>query len=287
VHDAEVAGLFHGVRLTPAQRRIAHCLVEHAGQAAYLSSGEVADLASVSQPSVTRFATALGYAGYPALRRHIRDLVGGRVPAPRTPAATRREATGAERSEWQRAVDAERDNLGLLADQLADRDPVVAAARELVASRPLPVVGLRAAAPLAAYFGYFAAKIHPDVRVLDHGGSVLTDRLEQARVAGARAMLAFVLPRYPREVLDVLRDARAAGLAVVTITDSPASPAAARSDRTLVAPVGSQLVFDLHAAPMALAMVLLSAMCDAAPADAQRRLEEFEQSAARRSVFVP
>jgi DNA-binding MurR/RpiR family transcriptional regulator len=213
----EVARLFQGARLTPAQRRIAHCLVEHAGQAAYLSSGEVADLASVSQPSVTRFATALGYAGYPALRRHIRELVGRRVPAPR-PAGREPAAEppyAGERSEWQRAVDAEQDNLGRLADRLADRGPVVAAARELVASRPLPVVGLRAAAPLAGYFGYFAAKIHPDVRVLDHGGSVLTDRLEQARAAGARAMLAFVLPRYPREVLDVLREARAAGPAVV------------------------------------------------------------------------
>ena len=55
--------LFDGQRLTPAQRRIARCLVDHAGQAGYLSSGDLADLAGVSQPSVTRFATA------PRLRR--------------------------------------------------------------------------------------------------------------------------------------------------------------------------------------------------------------------------
>ncbi len=71
------------------------------------------------------------------------------------------------------------------------------------------MLGLRAAAPLAAYFAYFAAKVHPDVRVLDDGGSLLTDRLEQAAEAGASAVLAFVLPRYPRETLDALRDARA------------------------------------------------------------------------------
>ncbi len=78
------------------------------------------------------------------------------------------------------------------------------AAELLVASRPLPVVGLRAAAPLAAYFGYFAAKVHPDVRVLDAGGTHLLDRLDQARAAGAGAMLAIVLPRYPRESLDAM-----------------------------------------------------------------------------------
>jgi hypothetical protein len=54
----------------------------------------------------------------------------------------------------------------------------------------------------------------------------------------------------------------------------------------LTAAVGTQLVFDLHTAPMALSMVVLQAICDAAPDDAQRRLEEFEQSVTRRQVFT-
>ena len=54
----------------------------------------------------------------------------------------------------------------------------------------------------------------------------------------------------------------------------------------LPAAVGTELVFDLHAAPMAMAMVLLQAMCDADPERAQRRLEQFEHSAARRHVFA-
>jgi DNA-binding MurR/RpiR family transcriptional regulator len=148
------------------------------------------------------------------------------------------------------------------------------------------VFGLRAGAALAGFFGYFAAKIHPDVRVLDHGGTLLADRLEQAASAGASAMLAIVLPRYPREALDALREARAAGLTVVLLTDSPISPAAGCADVTLSASVGARLVFDLQAAPMALAMVLLQAMCDAAPATTQARLEQFEASATRRGVFV-
>jgi DNA-binding MurR/RpiR family transcriptional regulator len=147
------------------------------------------------------------------------------------------------------------------------------------------VVGLRSAAPLAAYFGYFAAKVLPDVRVLDHGGSLLTDRLEQARAAGATAMLGIVLPRYPKESLDALREARAAGLAVVALTDSPIGAVADLADVTLCASVGTRLVFDLHTAPMALAMVLLQAICTVDPARTQARLEDFETSAARRAIF--
>ena len=147
--------LFQGARLTPTQRRIAHCLVEHAAKAAYLSAAEVADLAGVSQPSVTRFAMALGYPGYPALRRELRALT---------------DAPGGDASElnaMQLAVQGEARHLERLRDQLDRLEDVHRAARVLAASRPLPVLGLRAAAPLAGYFGYFAAKVLPDVRVLD------------------------------------------------------------------------------------------------------------------------
>jgi DNA-binding MurR/RpiR family transcriptional regulator len=269
-----VLDLFHGARLTPTQRRIAHCLVEHASKAAYLSAAEVADLAGVSQPSVTRFAMALGYAGYPALRRRLRELAGD---APET---------RAEGNAMQLAVRAEVEHLGRLHDQLARLDDVERAAELLIGSRPLPVLGLRAAAPLAGYFGYFAAKVHPDVRVLDSGGTSLLDRLDQARAAGADAMLAVVLPRYPRESLEAIAEAKRAGLAVVAITDSAVSPVAERADVVLPAAVGTQLVFDLHTGPMAMAMVLLQAMCDAAPEPVQRRLEEFEATAARRHIFT-
>ncbi|WP_422745707.1 MurR/RpiR family transcriptional regulator [Micromonospora sp. WMMD754] len=266
--------LFHGVRLTPTQRRIAHCLVRHAGAAAYLSAAEVAELAGVSQPSVTRFAMALGHDGYPALRRRLRELTAAGATDP---------AAG---NALQRAVHAEMENLDRLAAQLADADRIAGVGRMLAASRPLPVLGLRAGAPLAAYFAYFAAKVHPDVRVLDDGGSLLTDRLDQAVAAGATALLAFVLPRYPRETLDALREAADAGLTVVAITDSPVSPAADHADVVLPAAVGADLVFDLHTAPMTLAMVVLQAICDAAPAETQTRLEAFESSAARRQLFL-
>jgi DNA-binding MurR/RpiR family transcriptional regulator len=273
---SRVLELLDGQRLTPAQRRIAQCLVEHATDAAYLSSSELAELAQVSQPSVTRFATALGFEGYPGLRRRIRELV---ADAPAQPAD--------EHNDLQRAVLAEADSLAQLATTLADRRQLDEVGKLLAASRPLPVFGLRAAAPVAGYFGYFAAKVHPDVRVLDAGGSALADQLEQAHAAGASAMLAFVLPRYPKEAQDAVREAKHLGLSTIVVTDSPMSPVAADADVTLAAPVGSQLVFDLHTAPLALACVLLQTMCDAAPAQTQSRLEAFEQSVARRQIFLP
>jgi DNA-binding MurR/RpiR family transcriptional regulator len=269
--------LFEGVRLTPTQRRIAQCLIEHAGEAAYLTSSELADLAQVSQPSVTRFAVAMGYDGYPEMRRALRAFTVSAVPE------TIHEA---RRNEWQGAVADDISHLTTLTDVLGEPAMIDRVGQLAMNSTPLLVLGLRASAPLAQYFGYFAAKIHPDVRVLNQGDSRLADLIDRARDAGAASMVAFVMPRYPREAIDALAYARACGLSVATVTDSPMSPAAGESDVMLFAGVGSRLVFDSHAGPMVLASLLLQAMCDAQPAVTQHRLEQFESSALERQLFI-
>ncbi|MFG2870875.1 MurR/RpiR family transcriptional regulator [Streptomyces sp. NPDC048338] len=267
--------LFEGHRLTPTQRRIAHCMVRRAADVPFLSSVELAELAGVSQPSVTRFAVALGFDGYPALRRHLREV------APEEKKAEER----AEYNEYQQAVLAEIENLRHLAGLLADPAPVERAGRLLAASRPLPVLGLRAASSQARGFAYFAAKVHPDVRLLDEGGSMLTDRVDAAVRAGATALMCFALPRHPKEVVEALEYARAAGLTVVTVAESAFAPVAAHSDLLIPAAVGTGLAFDTACAPMLLGRVLLEAMADELP-DAQARLEEFDTKAAARGLFV-
>ncbi|WP_017241219.1 MurR/RpiR family transcriptional regulator [Streptomyces sp. SS] len=267
--------LFEGQRLTPTQRRIAHCMVRRAGDVPFLSSVELAELAGVSQPSVTRFAVALGFDGYPALRRHLREV------APPEPGGAEDE----QGNEYQQAVLAEIENLKHLAGLLADPAPVERAGRLLAGSRPLPVLGLRAASSQARGFAYFAGKVHPDVRLLDEGGSMLTDRVDAAVRAGATALLCFALPRHPREVVEALEYARAAGLAVVTVAESAFAPVAAHSDLLIPAAVGTGLAFDTACAPMMLGRVLLEAMADELP-DAQARLEEFDAKAAARGLFV-
>ncbi|MGW4803731.1 MurR/RpiR family transcriptional regulator [Kitasatospora sp. NPDC004272] len=276
--SARLLQLFEGHRLTPTQRRIAHSLVRHATEAPFLSSVEVAELAGVSQPSVTRFAVALGYDGYPALRKQLRELGVGDSGTPES----HHEVV---RNEHQQAVLAEIEHLRHLAELLADPAPIVRAARILAASRPLPVLGLRAASAQAHGFAYFASKVHPDVRLLDEGGSMLADRLEQAADAGASALLCFALPRYPRELMDALAVARECGLTVLTVADSAFAPVAKLSDVLLPAAVGTGLVFDTACAPMMLGRVLLQTMCDELPG-AEARLESIEQSATSRQLFL-
>jgi DNA-binding MurR/RpiR family transcriptional regulator len=153
----------------------------------------------------------------------------------------------------------------------------------LAASEPLPVLGLRVSTGLATTFAYYARRVHPDVRLLAHGGSELTDGLHAARRAGAGWLFAVVLPRYPAEAVQALELATDLGLRTAVIADRPDVPFPA--EVVLDAPVGERLVFDSHVAPLAVAMALVGAMADAAPLRTRARLEEYERMTDITGVF--
>ena len=67
---AEVAARISSLlpSLLPAERQVAQVLLDRAGDAAELSSQQVADLAATSRATVVRAAQSLGYSGYQQLR---------------------------------------------------------------------------------------------------------------------------------------------------------------------------------------------------------------------------
>ena len=293
--------LLDGRRLSPAQRRIAQYLLDHMPDSAFLSSVVLARRAGVSQPSVTRFAAALGFSGYPAFRDALRAIAldaPGAAALPGTLAGTagpdgsRGPGGPAEAGRYdaghpmQGAVADEIANLQALHELLADPRVVTGLARELVTSVPLAVLGLRISAPLAEYFSFAARRIHPDVRCLTFGGSVVFDALLHVSEAGGKWLVAFALPRYPAETVQALRFARRLGMRTAVISDVRFVPFAGDADVLLPAGVGTRLLFDSHAAPAVLAGVILQAMADADPERAQERLREHEQLSAGQGVFL-
>ncbi|MFF1274337.1 MurR/RpiR family transcriptional regulator [Streptomyces marokkonensis] len=275
---AQLRALFDRPRLSPGQRRIAQYLIEHIAEAAFLSITDLADRVGVSQPSVTRFASAVGFSGYPALREKLQSItLGTRAGGP---------AEENRGNELQAAVDAEIGNLENLRRDFADADRVIEVGRRLSASTPLTVLGLRISVSLAEYFAYAARRIHPDVRLVTRGGSVAYDALLQSREAGGTWVLAFSMPRHAQETLTAVRVARSAGLKVALITDLALGPLVDEADVTFATGTGSRLVFDSYAAPGVMCAALLQAMTDADPERTQARLDEYEHVADEHQFFL-
>ncbi|MFC9272751.1 MurR/RpiR family transcriptional regulator [Streptomyces zhihengii] len=275
-----VRALFGSHRLSPGQRRIAQYMIDHLTEAAFLSITDLAERVGVSQPSVTRFATSLGYSGFPALREALQPIALSAV------AGVQETREQIRRNELQAAVDAEIENLESLRRVFADTDQVLDVGRELARSVPLTVLGLRISVSLAEYFAYAARRIHPDVRLVTRGGTVAFDALLQSREAGGSWVLAYAMPRHANETLAALRVARGTGLRVALITDLTLGPLVDEADVTLTAGTGSRLVFDSYAAPAVLSAAVLQAMADADPERTQARLEGYEQVADQQDFFI-
>ncbi|MBL7261065.1 MurR/RpiR family transcriptional regulator [Actinoplanes sp. LDG1-01] len=246
-------------RLSPTQRQIVQRMLGMFPDVAFLSTIEIAEQTGVSQPTVTRLATALGFAGYPEFRASMREVVLSR---------------NTDIPDRHSAVDLEVANLGAL-KRVLDAERMTAAVQLLAATSPLGVIGLRASAALADYFGYFARRVLPAVHV-ETDASCVDDTLLELRHQGATAVLVFAMPRYPAATVDALRSARRLGLATVIVTDSALVPFAPDADVLLVAPVGTGLVFDSHAAVVVLAISLLDAIAGTDPVRTQERLEAHE-----------
>ncbi|MCS0638426.1 MurR/RpiR family transcriptional regulator [Streptomyces sp. LP05-1] len=275
-----VLALFGGHRLSPGQRRIARYIVDHLTEAAFLSITDLAERVGVSQPSVTRFATSVGYTGYPALREALQPIALSAV------AGSPDSREEIRRNELQAAIDAEIENLENLRRLLADPHQVLDVGRELASSVPLTVLGLRISVSLAEYFAYAARRVLPDVRLVTRGGSVAYDALLQSREAGGSWVLAYAMPRHAHETLAALRAARRTGLRVALITDLTLGPLVEEADVTLTAGTGSRLVFDSYSAPGVVSAAVLQAMADAFPERTQARLEGYEHVAEEHSFFL-
>lgn len=250
-------------RLSPTQRRVAQSFMDTMPDAAFLSTSEAALRAGVSQPTVTRFASTLGFATYADFRTALRTVIlgGGTEPDLADAAAT------------DPVAEAEANLAGLRGT--LGSSTMAAAVATLADARVLGVVGMRASSAVATYLAYFARRIVDDVRLVTDSDTA-TDALTQMHHAGGAAVIVVAMPRYPASTVRALRHARGLGLPTVLLVDTPFVDFAHDADHVLVAPVGTGMVFDSHAAPVVLAMALLDGIASAHPRRTQERLEAHE-----------
>ncbi|WP_229072754.1 MurR/RpiR family transcriptional regulator [Actinoplanes sp. DH11] len=253
-------------RLSPTQRHIVQRMLGMFPGVAFLSTVEIAERTGVSQPTVTRLATALGFAGFAEFRAALREVVLAGIPGQRAPQPGPHNGLA--------AIDQERANLNSLR-RVVTGDAMAEAVRLLAAPAPLGVIGLRASAALAGYFGYFAKRLLPSVTVCTDAGTA-ADTVLQLHQQGAVTLMVFAMPRYPAATVTTLRLAHRLGLRPVVVTDSALAPFAAQAAALLVAPAGTGLLFDSHASAVLLSTTLLDAVAATDPERTQLRLEAHE-----------
>ena len=70
-----------GRRLSKGHRKITQYIVEHYDKAVFMTASRLGESVGVSESTVVRFASVLGYEGYPQLQRALQELVSHRLTA--------------------------------------------------------------------------------------------------------------------------------------------------------------------------------------------------------------
>lgn len=71
----------NGKTLSKGHRRIAAFIAEHSEKAAFMTAVTLGKNCAVSESTVVRFATTMGYEGYPELQTALQELVRQRLTA--------------------------------------------------------------------------------------------------------------------------------------------------------------------------------------------------------------
>lgn len=242
-------------KLSKGQKKIANFIEEHYDRAAFMTASKLGATVGVSESTVVRFATELGYEGYPKLQKAMQEMI-------------RDKLTSVQRIDVTSARIGDNDVLETIMNQDIDkirrtleetsREDFNEAVSSIVNARRIYIFGVRSTASLAQLLGYYFGLIFDNVRVITDTSK--THTYEQLfRIGKEDVMIGISFPRYSTMAVEAMSLARDRGANVIAITDSMVSPLVATSDEVLVARSDMASVVDSLVAPLSLVNALIVA----------------------------
>ena len=255
------------------QRRIAAYILESYDKAAFLTAGVLGKTVQVSESTVVRFASQLGYDGYPEMQKALQEIVLHRL-------------TAAQRIEVGEKRIAQEDVLSsvLLADaerirKTAEEIETVqfqVAVETLLSARRIYVLGLRSSSALASFLCYYLRYLFEDVRQLMLASE--SEAFEElVRITPQDVLLGISFPRYCSATVRAMELARSRGARTIALTDCTSAPIAQNADCQLLAGSGMVSLVDSMVAPMSVINALLVAVASRRKRETAQTFQKLEE----------
>ena len=258
-------------------KKIAAYIEQYYMQIIFMTAGELALQLSVSQGSVSKFCIALGYRGYADFLRNLQKFVGKEITAPE-----RYHYTSVSTHHTDDVIEREIENLRTLKEITAGADyhklvDTIVNAEEIV------LLSARMSATLLPYMRYTLDKLRDIVRLVTPDGNdwdyfQVKYKKERVRV------IAMGLPRYPRVLVEKVKELRKDGYKIDVITDSRFSPLCKYADTKVFIPTTVASVFDLYSTPMAFINLLITDVSKQLP-EMEERLAKIEQIDNQQKIY--
>ena len=249
------------------QKQIARFILEHYDKAAFMTASRLGVTVGVSESTVVRFATELGYDGYPHLQRALQEMIRNKLTS-----VQRMEVAGDRmggRDVLQTVLHADTDMIRVTLDEI-DRDAFQGAVDALMGAKRIYILGVRSSSALASFLGFYFNLLFENVTLV-HTNSVSEIFEQVLRVGPGDVLFGISFPRYSKRTLSAMKYARDRGARVIALTDSQLSPLARVADHVLLARSDMASFVDSLVAPLSVINALIVAF-------GMSRRDEIEQT---------
>lgn len=249
------------------QKQIARFILEHYDKAAFMTASRLGVTVCVSESTVVRFATELGYDGYPHLQRALQEMIRNKLTS-----VQRMEVAGDRmggRDVLQTVLHADTDMIRVTLDEI-DRDAFQGAVDALMGAKRIYILGVRSSSALASFLGFYFNLLFENVTLV-HTNSVSEIFEQVLRVGPGDVLFGISFPRYSKRTLSAMKYARDRGARVIALTDSQLSPLARVADHVLLARSDMASFVDSLVAPLSVINALIVAV-------GMSRRDEIEQT---------
>ncbi len=254
-------------------KAIADYLLAHYEKAAFMTAAKLGRTVGVSESTVVRFATELGFDSYQTLKQTLHQLSRNRLTALQRVQITEDRV----REDGVLGSVLANDILNI-SQTLAHIDPreFESAIEKIVSARNVYIVGVRTAGMLSEFLGFNLNLICDNIRLVDATGT--EEVFEQIlRIGEGDVIIGISFPRYSQRTIRALNFARDRGADVIAITDAPSSPLAQFATNLLLARSDMASFVDSLAAPMSLINALIVGVTMRRRSEVEQRLGELEQ----------
>ena len=138
--------------MSKGQKLLATYITDNYDKAAFLTAAKMGETVGVSESTVVRFATYLGYTGYPEFQNALEELVRNKLTS-----IQRMEVTYGRISQseiLQEVLRSDADKIKTTLDKI-DHNAFEAAVNTILNAKRIYIVGIRSCAPLASFLGFY------------------------------------------------------------------------------------------------------------------------------------
>ena len=260
-------------RLSKGQKQIAKFITENYDKAAFMTADKLGRTVGVSESTVVRFASELGYDGYPGMRKAMQDMVRNRLTAVQR-IEVAKETIGQDNI-LNLVLSSDIDKLQSTLDEVDPRS-FDQAVKAILNAKTIYIVGMRSSTALASFMGFYLNQMLKNVRLV-HDTSVSEVYEQVFRIGEGDVFIGISYPRYSSKTIKAMEFAKSTGATAIGITDGDSSPFVGVADVILYAKSDMVSFLDSLVAPMSLINALIVAVGYQRPdnlSDTYHRLEK-------------